>query len=215
MPRPKCLPCSGPDVRPTSGREEEAGPAIADLAGGPSERCPSTLAGDDSASIGFVLFGDGPLHDVLARRIVARALEKRFVLAGFHGDIDRYFPHLDLFVQSSFTEGLASVILEAQAAGVPVVATSVGGTPEVIEDGRNGWLVPPGDAAVLAKRIAELLADDSRRAAFSREGRADIAARFTFAARSRSYRELLAAVLGHSPDAPSAAFPDRQAAEAS
>jgi glycosyltransferase involved in cell wall biosynthesis len=74
---------------------------------------------------------------------VFRDLEGRFVLAGFRTDLERFLPHWDVAVLSSFTEGLPVIVLEAAAAAVPVVATAVGGTPEVVEDGRTGYLVPP------------------------------------------------------------------------
>jgi glycosyltransferase involved in cell wall biosynthesis len=105
-----------------------------------------TECADYIPSVGFVLFGDGPLRESLATQIAARGLEGKFVLAGFRSDLDRFLPHLDLFVQSSFTEGLPNVVLEAYAAGVPVVATAVGGTPEIIENGVSGCLVGPDPA---------------------------------------------------------------------
>ncbi len=71
-------------------------------------------------------------------------MEGRFILAGFRGDLDRLIPHFDLLTLSSHTEGMPNVILEAFAAGVPVVATAVGGTPELVEDGRSGFLVASG-----------------------------------------------------------------------
>ncbi len=158
----------------------------------PSCLCPP------SASVGFVLFGDGPMRDALSRQIAACGLERSFVLAGFRTDLDRFFPHFDLFVQSSYTEGLPNVILEAQAAGVPVVATSVGGTPEVIENDKTGWLAPAGDAAALAERVACVLADDPTRAAFSRRGRANVEDRFSFAAQARQYQDLFTSLLERS-----------------
>jgi glycosyltransferase involved in cell wall biosynthesis len=151
-----------------------------------------------SPHIGFILFGDGPLRDALARQIAARGLEGRFLLAGFRPDLDRFLPHLDLFVQSSFTEGLPNVILEAQAARVPVVATSVGGTPEVIEDGQTGWLVPPGDAAALAERVASVLSEAPARAMRCAAGHARVEDWFSFSAQARRYAQLFEQLVGHS-----------------
>ena len=76
---------------------------------------------------------------------------------GFRDDLDRFLPHWDLSVLPSFTEGLPTVVLESYAAGVPVVATAVGGTPEAVADGVDGYLVPPGDPAALARRILDVL----------------------------------------------------------
>src|SRR5262249_18301022 len=73
-------------------------------------------------SIRFVLFGDGRLRENLQRQIEGSRLQEAFVLAGFRADLDRFLPHLDLFVLPSFTEGLPNVVLEAFAAGIPVVA---------------------------------------------------------------------------------------------
>ena len=77
------------------------------------------------------------------RKIAEHGLHGTVVLAGFRADLGRYLPHLDLAVIPSFTEGLPVILLEAFAAGVPVVATSVGGIPEVIDDGTQ-WLAGAG-----------------------------------------------------------------------
>ena len=141
-------------------------------------------------SVGFVLFGDGPLRDRLAHRIANLGLEDRFILAGFRTDLDRLIPHLDLMVQSSYTEGLPNVILEACAAGVAVVATAVGGTPEVVEDGRNGWLVPPGDPQALSRAMLDALSNATRRQDMGAVGREQVRSRFTFVAQAAAYRSL-------------------------
>ncbi|MCG2684014.1 MAG: glycosyltransferase [Planctomycetales bacterium] len=145
-------------------------------------------------NVGFVLFGDGPLRESLERQIAARGLEGKFILAGFRSDLDQFLPHLDLMVLPSFSEGLPNVALESLAAGVPVVATAVGGTPEVIEDGRTGYLVPPGDPAALADRIISTLSDRTLRSNFAAAGRDRVARRFSFAAQAEAYRNLLASV---------------------
>jgi glycosyltransferase involved in cell wall biosynthesis len=144
----------------------------------------------DHPEFGFVLFGDGPRRQSLADRIVARQLQQRFILAGFRTDVERFLPHADLLVNSSFTEGLPVVVLEALAAGVPVVATAVGGTPEVIEDGVHGLLVPAGQPELLARGIADALANDDRRRTMGSQGRNRVLAEFTFEAQGRQYREL-------------------------
>lgn len=142
------------------------------------------------SSLGFVLFGDGPLRQQLEERIKGLNLADRFILAGFRGDLDRLLPAADTVVLPSFTEGLPNVALEAAAAGIPVVATAVGGTPEIVRDGVNGLLVPSGSADRLAAGILALARDPDRRAALGRGGRELVRNEFTFAAQAKLYENL-------------------------
>lgn len=144
----------------------------------------------ENSSVGFVLFGDGALRDQLGEQINALGLGENFVLAGFQDNLDDLFPHFDLFAQSSHTEGLPNVLLEAFAAGVPVVATAVGGTPEVIDDGMSGYLVPPGDSTALAGRIIDLLGNDTARREMGSRGQQQVKERFSFPSQAREYRRL-------------------------
>ena len=144
----------------------------------------------DDPEVGFIVFGDGPLREMLCKRIEAEGLRNRFLLVAFCNDLDRYFPHLDLLVVPSYTEGLPNVALEASAASVPIVATDVGGIPEVVEDGVTGYLVPAGDPASMATRIAELLGDENLRQAMGREGRLRVQSLFTFEAQAKMYLRL-------------------------
>jgi glycosyltransferase involved in cell wall biosynthesis len=139
--------------------------------------------------VGFIHFGDGPLREMLAQRIARLGLERRFILAGHRTDLDRFLPHWDLSVLPSYTEGLPTVVLESYAAGVPVVATAVGGTPEAVADGVDGYLVPPGDAASLASRIVDLLIDELKRREMGRLGRERIRAGFTFDTEAVRFQE--------------------------
>jgi len=141
--------------------------------------------------IGFVLFGEGVLRHKLAQQITARGLDETFVLAGFRSDLDQFLPHLDLVALPSFTEGLPNVVLEAFAAAVPVVASAVGGTPEIVRSGENGLLVPPGNPEALAQAIRNMFASESRCKEMGRSGRELIRERFTFKAQSLAYQELL------------------------
>ena len=149
------------------------------------------MSGNGGVRIGFVLFGDGPLRSALEKQINALNLNHRFLLGGFRSDLDKLYPHLDLLVLPSYTEGLPNVVLEAYAAGVPVVATAVGGTPEIIDDGINGYLVQPGDATTLARRLNDMLADPGRRRQMGLRGQQKIKEQFCFSDRAREYEHLL------------------------
>jgi glycosyltransferase involved in cell wall biosynthesis len=142
--------------------------------------------------VGVVLFGDGPLRAALTRRVEERGLSGRFLFAGFRNDLEHYLHGLDLAVSSSHTEGLPVAILETMAAGVPVVATAVGGTPEVVEDDVTGVLVPPGRPDLLAGTIRVLLDAPEARRAMGVRGAARVRSEFTFAAQAARYEELFA-----------------------
>ncbi|MHC4176584.1 MAG: glycosyltransferase [Planctomycetota bacterium] len=144
------------------------------------------------SSVGFVLFGEGQLRNSLVRQIREKGLEGRFILGGFCSDFDQYLPHLDVVVLPSLTEGLPNVALEAFAAGVPLVATAAGGTPEVVEDGQSGYLVPPGDSVALARRMSDVLASDAERPRMGSRGRQRILKDFTFAKQAEQYLQLVA-----------------------
>lgn len=111
----------------------------------------------------FVAIGDGPLRDELASRVRQAGLGGRVVLAGFRSDIEAVLPELDLLLFTSRQEGLGSSVLEAFACRVPVVATAVGGVPEIVVDGETGLLAPIGDAAALAERVSRVLGDEALR----------------------------------------------------
>jgi glycosyltransferase involved in cell wall biosynthesis len=144
------------------------------------------------ADVRFVIFGDGPERSRLERRVRDLGLAHVVHLAGFCDELQNYLPWADVVALPSFTEGLPNVALEAGAAGVPVVATAVGGTPEVVVDGQTGYLVPAGDPKGLADRIGTLLGDVSRARAFGSAARRRMRDRFSFAAQARAYQSLFA-----------------------
>jgi glycosyltransferase involved in cell wall biosynthesis len=142
--------------------------------------------------VGFVVFGDGRQRPRLKQRIATANLAGRFVLAGHCTSLDALLPALDLVVLPSYTEGLPNIVLEAFAASVPVIATAVGGTPELVDDGVNGLLISPGSAAAMATACAQLLAAPQRRAAMGRAGRIKVEDHFTFKTQARAYERLFA-----------------------
>jgi glycosyltransferase involved in cell wall biosynthesis len=146
---------------------------------------------DRLPNVGFLLVGDGPLRRDLEAQIHSCGLRGRFVLAGFRDDVDRLMPSADLFVQSSHTEGLPNVVLEAGASGVPIVATAVGGTGEVVQDGAEARLVPPARADLLADAVTGLLSDPATANRMATAARRRITADFTFASKAAAYGRLL------------------------
>ncbi len=146
--------------------------------------------------VGFVLFGEGDERAALEARIAARGLTRRFRMPGFTPDLDRYLPCADVVALSSFTEGLPNVLLEASAAGVPVVGTAVGGVPEVIADGETGYVVPPRDPAALAEKLTRLLGDCDLRRTMGDAGRRRMRTQFTFESQAEGYLHLFDRLFG-------------------
>lgn len=119
-----------------------------------------------------VLFaGGGERAGPLRREARDRGLDDLVAFLGFRTDVPELLAASDLVVLPSLAEALPTVLLEAAAAGRPVVATRVGGTPEVVEDGRTGALVPPGDVEALGGAVADLLEDGVRARRFGRAAR--------------------------------------------
>jgi len=129
--------------------------------------------------------GVGPLEGSLRDTARTLAIDERVKFLGYIADMPALYRDVDLVVQSSLTEGLPNVMLEVAYLGVPVVATNVGGTSEVIEHGRTGWLVAPGSVQALAAGIREFAARPSEFAAMARSGRSRIESEFSFANRTR------------------------------
>ena len=111
----------------------------------------------------FVVFGRGKLKSYLENLIKEKGLEGHFFLAGFKRDVYNYVKGFDVFVLPSDYEGLGSSLLIAMLLNVPVVATNVGGIPEVVKDGKTGLLVERGNPVKLADAILKLLDDQELR----------------------------------------------------
>ncbi len=143
----------------------------------------------------LLIAGDGPMRDELQRRVRELNLGHRVRLMGHVPNARRLLPAFDVYVSSSLMEGLPLSITEAMAAQVPVVATEVGGVPELLEDGRSGLLVPPADHGALAAAIERMVTEEGLAEALARKAYERYLADFTterFAERTMAvYSELL------------------------
>ncbi len=110
----------------------------------------------------LLLAGDGPERSSAQIQARAREAKGRVRLLGHVDDLSGFMDSLDLFIMPSRAEGLGSAALVAMAHGLPVVATRVGGLPEIVEEGKTGWLVPPESPAALAETIAAAAGDRGR-----------------------------------------------------
>jgi sugar transferase (PEP-CTERM/EpsH1 system associated) len=128
--------------------------------------------GRDGLQPVLVIAGDGPRRRAIEEHASSLGIGDRVRLLGHRKDIDVVFAALDVFVLSSVSEGLNNTILEAMAAGLPVVATRVGGADEMVLEGSTGFLVPPGSPDMIAEALRRLLVDPVAAAAMGEAGRA-------------------------------------------
>jgi len=161
----------------------------------------------------FVVVGDGidPYYrESLERRTAALGLAGKVIFTGFRLDMESVVAELDVSVLPSLSEGLSNVLLESMAAGIPVVATRVGGNPEVVEDGATGFLVPPRDSGALVDAVARLLSNPALAAAFGQAGRKRAEREFSVsrlvAETENLYRKLLAGAGGVPSGSPEVAL---------
>ena len=128
----------------------------------------------------FVLIGDGVERPKLEEQVKIAALQEYFLFLGSRKNVPELLASCNLFVLPSESEGLPNVVLEAMAAGLPVIATAVGGVPELIQDGVNGLLVPPREPKALSEAISRLLSDEGLRRRLGRAGRERAVREFSF-----------------------------------
>lgn len=144
----------------------------------------------------LLIAGDGPELTALQALALRLGLEERVTFLGQRSDIPLILAALDLFVLPSRHEGMPNAVLEAMAAGLPVVATAVGGTPEVVVDGITGLLVPPHDPLSLANALSRLLDDAELRGRMGAAGRQRVQKDFSQTEMVRKTERLYREVMG-------------------
>lgn len=143
----------------------------------------------------FVFCGDGVYKKKLERQAQKLRISERCRFVGFRHDLQEIFQIMDLLVLPSLTEGLPNVVLEAFACAKPVIATAVGGVPEIVEDGKNGFLVQAGHPELLAEAILKSLVSSEMRKMMGKAGYDTVRAKFTFEEQTRKLKEIYNEVL--------------------
>lgn len=143
----------------------------------------------------FLFIGSGEMHEELERNTRQMGLTGIVRFLGWRRDLPRLYADLDVVVLTSKNEGTPVSLIEAMASGVPVVATNVGGVPDIVVDGVNGYLVPPGDEEAIAAAILDLLDRPARAKAMGQAGRHSVYPKYTLERllndMSNLYKELL------------------------
>ena len=144
----------------------------------------------------MVIVGEGTTRPECERLIAELGLGEQTWLAGDRSDIPELMRAMDLFVLPSLGEGISNTILEAMACGLPVIATDVGGNPELVAPGKTGTLVPVADHEKMAQALLAYVRDPARMAQEGRGARAEIEARFSMEAMVAEYLRVYDAQLG-------------------
>lgn len=140
----------------------------------------------------LTIAGEGPSREALQQLCCDLGLEQHVSFLGYQPDVPAVLAEAGQFVLPSISEGVSLTLLEAMAAGLPVVATQVGGTPEIVEHGSTGWLVPPSDPEALAAALLRIVREPERSAAMGREGRARVEQHFSVATAVERYQKTYA-----------------------
>lgn len=144
---------------------------------------------------GLVIGGEGPSEKALKEKVRRLNLQERVRFLGTRRDVPRVLKCLDLLVLPSFREGCPNVVLEAMAAGTPVLASDIPAVRELVTHGETGWLVPPKDARALAEGIRRLLGDPALALSLARRAGEWVEAHRSMDQTARAYKDLYASLL--------------------
>jgi sugar transferase (PEP-CTERM/EpsH1 system associated) len=149
----------------------------------------------------LVLVGDGEMATRLRRQVAEMGLESYIWFAGVRDDIDNLLRTMDIFVLPSRNEGISNTVLEAMATGLPIIASKVGGNPELIEDGQSGVLIAPNNVDALSNAIIDYIAETSIRIRHGEAARDRAETKFSLEAMVSSYAEMYDRLLTESRQA--------------
>jgi glycosyltransferase involved in cell wall biosynthesis len=144
----------------------------------------------------FLLFGKGPLEEEFRAMCRNMGIAEKVIFAGFRDDLDRIMGCLDLLIHPALMEGLGVSLLQAAAAGVPIVGTRAGGIPEIVRDGINGYLIPPSDVQSIADAVVKVLADRDLAMKMGEKGRQIVARDFSIGSMVRGNLEVYRSLTG-------------------
>jgi L-malate glycosyltransferase len=150
---------------------------------------------ESGKDVKFLAIGDGPLRKEVKQWIEEADMSEHIIMTGFRKDIPSVLPQLDVFLITSETEGLGTSILDAQAAGVPVVATKAGGIVEIIRHNENGMLAGVKDVESLAENVLHYLANPEIGAQHAENGKKNVE-RFSKQMTAKRTKEVYESVLG-------------------
>lgn len=153
-----------------------------------------SAAGDPPLRL--ILVGDGPLRPEVSSQVDALGIAPRVRLAGFRPDVRELVAAADVFLLPSDNEGMPIALLEAMAAGLPAIVTSVGEMPRMVADGENGWVIEPGDSRALRERLAKAAAaDDALLRAMGARSAELVRERFSIERSARKYQDVYGSVV--------------------
>ena len=155
----------------------------------------SKLKEQDRIKSKLLLVGDGPELSRIVALVKDLELEPRVVFTGMSGDIPKWLSAMDVYVQPSHFEGVPNSVLEAMAAGLPVIATKVGGVPEIVADRETGFLVPLNDQESLTRAIESLVNDLEKGRQMGMRGRRRVTSLFSIENMAKEYEALYEEVL--------------------
>ncbi len=146
----------------------------------------------------LALAGDGPCRDWLLQQLADRApLHSNVHWLGRRNDVPDLLKSADVLVHASLWEGMPNSVLEAMAAGLPVIGTAVEGTEDLVVPGQTGWLVPPHDVAALYRALLEAMDSSENLARYGEAGRLRVKQEFSLETSVAAYEQLWAGILGY------------------